>query len=80
MLESYFVAPKTLRQLRAGQSGPYVDGFATSPEGNGYCQVIAIRQLMAAVHLGHFAERRSKTLADVDMPAYPRGRLPGSRR
>ena len=28
MLEKYFSAPKTLRRLRGGISGPHIDGFA----------------------------------------------------
>ena len=28
MLETYFVAPKMVAHLRAGPSGPYMDGFA----------------------------------------------------
>src|SRR5258706_15548911 len=30
MLETYFAAPQALERLRAGPSGPYMDGFAAS--------------------------------------------------
>ena len=30
MLESYYKATYTLSRLRAGSTGPFVDGFATS--------------------------------------------------
>jgi hypothetical protein len=32
MIEKYFSAPWTLRRLRAGLSGPHIDGFAESLE------------------------------------------------
>ena len=30
MLEKYFSAPKTLRRLRSGISGPHIDAFAVT--------------------------------------------------
>ena len=66
MLETYFGAPKTLRRLRAGPSGPYIDGFAASLERNGYGHATAIRYLRAAAHLGHFVQRQGGTLASID--------------
>ena len=36
MLEKYFSAPKTLRRLRTGLSGSYIDGFADTLESAGY--------------------------------------------
>jgi hypothetical protein len=33
MLEEYFSAPKTLRRLRTGPSGSYIDGFADASKG-----------------------------------------------
>jgi site-specific recombinase XerD len=68
MLETYFGAPKTLRRLRAGPSGPYIDGFAASLERNGYGHATAIRYLRAAAHLGHFVQRQGGTLANIDLP------------
>jgi len=66
MLETYFVAPKTLRRLRAGPSGPYIDGFAGSLEEDGFSHACAIRYLRAAAHLGHFVQRQGLTLMDTD--------------
>lgn len=66
MLETYFSAPKTLRRLRTGPSGPYIDGFAAHLGEAGYSSGSAVRYLRAAAHLGHFLERRGMTFADVD--------------
>ena len=35
MLEKYFSAPKTLRRLRGGISGPHIDAFADDLERDG---------------------------------------------
>lgn len=66
MLESYFVAPKTLLRLRAGPSGPHIDGFANSLEQDGFSHATAVRYLRAAAHLGHFQEQHGSTLTDID--------------
>ncbi len=66
MLENYFCAPKTLRRLRAGLSGPYIDGFAEALERDGYAHASAIRYLRAAAHLGRFVDRKGVVLADLD--------------
>src|SRR6266542_6524998 len=65
MLEKYFSAPKTLARLRAGLSGPYIDGFADALEQDGYSQGSAVRYLRAAGHLGHFLQGYGGTLADI---------------
>lgn len=65
MLEKYFCAPKTLARLRAGLSGPYIDGFADALEQDGYSQGSAVRYLRAAAHLGHFLQGNGSTLADI---------------
>jgi integrase len=70
MLESYFVAPKTLWHLRAGPSGPYIDGFAASLERDGYRHATAVRYVRAAAHLGHFLQGQGGALADVDLSAF----------
>ena len=54
MLETYFGSPKMLAHLRAGPSGPYMDGFAGSLELSGYELSVAVRYLRAAAHIGHF--------------------------
>jgi site-specific recombinase XerD len=66
MLENYFCAPKTLRRLRAGLSGPYIDGFAHALQLDGYANASAIRYLRAAAHFGCFVHREGGILADVD--------------
>ena len=66
MLEQFFSAPKTLRRLRAGPSGPYIDGFAGRLLGQGYSHGTAIRYLRAAAHLGQFLLLQGKTLGDID--------------
>lgn len=65
MLENYFSAPKTLRRLRAGLSGPYIDGFAEWLAAVGYSQPTAIRYLRAAAHLGQFLKLQNKGLGDI---------------
>jgi hypothetical protein len=52
MLEKYFSAPKTLRRLRGGITGPHIDGFADDLEREGYAKPSAVRYIRAAVHLG----------------------------
>ncbi len=56
MLENYFSAPKALTRLRAGLSGPHIDGFADALEHDGYSPGAAVRYLRAASHLGHFLQ------------------------
>jgi site-specific recombinase XerD len=67
MLEKYFSAPKTLRRLRGGISGPYVDAFADDLNRNGYAPASAVRYIRAAAHLGCFVQRRGGLLRDVDL-------------
>ena len=69
MLEKYFSAPKTLARLRAGFSGPHIDGFAEALERDGYSPGATVRYLRAAAHLGQFQRRRHATLADIDARA-----------
>ena len=66
MLEKYFSAPKTLRRLRTGPSGPHIDGFADALESAGYSKASAIRYLRNAAHLGQFANRVDGGLAAID--------------
>ncbi len=67
MIEEYLSAPKTLRRLRAGLSGPYIDGFAKSLAEKGYAHATAIRYLRAAARLGIFVQRRDGVLAEIDV-------------
>lgn len=66
MLETYFSAPKTLRRLRNGISGPHIDAFADHLERDGYAPSSAVRYIRAAAHLGCFVQRRGRVLADID--------------
>ncbi len=65
MLENFFCAPKTLRRLRTGPSGPYIAGFAAGLNRAGYSGATAVRYLRAAAHLGHFVHRARTDLATV---------------
>jgi hypothetical protein len=58
MLETYFSAPKTLRRLRGGISGPHIDAFADDLEREGYAPSSAVRYIRAASHLGCFVYRK----------------------
>ncbi len=85
MLENYFSAPKILRRLRMGLSGPYIDGFADALERDGYGQASAVRYLRAAAHFGCFVHRKGGVFADIDASSldafgrhFPRCRCPRS--
>jgi hypothetical protein len=67
MLETYFSAPKTLRRLRGGISGPHVDAFADDLERKGYAPSSAVRYIRAASHLGCFVQRKGGVLKDIDL-------------
>jgi site-specific recombinase XerD len=67
MLETYFSAPKTLRRLRGGISGPHIDAFADALEREGYAQASAVRYIRGATHLGCFVQRKGGVLKDVDL-------------
>src|ERR1700722_53926 len=67
MLETYFSAPKTLRRLCGGISGPHSDAFADDLERQGYAPSSALRYIRAASHLGCFVQRRGKVLKDIDL-------------
>ena len=66
MLEKYFCAPKTLRRLRSGISGPHIDAFADDLERDGYAPASAVRYIRSAAHLGCFVQRKGGVLADID--------------
>jgi site-specific recombinase XerD len=67
MLEKYFSAPKTLRRLRGGISGPHIDGFADHLEREGYAPASAVRYIRAAAHLGCFVQRKYGVLSNIDL-------------
>lgn len=66
MLETFFSAPKTLRRLRSGISGPHIDGFADSLKRAGYASASAVRYIRAAAHLGCFVQRKGSVLRDIN--------------
>ena len=66
MLEKFFSAPKTLRRLRGGISGPHIDAFADELERDGYAPASAVRYIRAAAHLGCFVRRKDGVLSDID--------------
>ena len=70
MLDTYFESPKMLAHLRAGPSGPYIDGFAAWLERSGYDLSVAVRYLRAAAHIGHFTLEQGGTLANMDLLAF----------
>jgi hypothetical protein len=64
MLDTYLVAPNTLKRLRSGPSGVFIDDF-DGLKRDGYSAASAIRYLRAADHLGRFMLARGGTLADT---------------
>src|SRR5262245_14668401 len=71
MLETYFSAPKTLRRLRSGISGPHIDGFADGLERNGYAPSSAVRYIRAAAHLGCFVQWRGRVRTSISTRSMP---------
>ena len=67
MLEKFFSAPKTLRRLRAGISGPHIDAFADDLERDGYATASAVRYIRGAAYLGCFVQRNGGVLKDIDL-------------
>ena len=67
MLEKFFSAPKSLRRLRGGISGPHIDAFADDLERDGYAPASAVRYIRAAAHLGCFVQRKGDVLSDIDL-------------
>ena len=85
MLDNYFCAPKTIRRLRTGLSGPYIDSFANSLELERYASASAVRYLRAAAHFGWFVHRKGGALVNADACTlaafgrhFPRCRCPQS--
>ncbi len=65
MLDSYFVAPKTLRRLRSGIFGPYLDDFAEELKGREYSRWTAVTYLRSAAHLGRFVDLQAIALEAI---------------
>ena len=51
MLERYFTARMTLRRLRFGPSGPYIDRFAAVLERDGYAEKLEAIEAIVPPHL-----------------------------
>lgn len=66
MLEKFFSAPKALRRLRSGISGPHIDMFADTLEREGYAPASAVRYIRGAAHLGCFVQRKGGGLESID--------------
>ena len=49
MIDRYFSAPKTLRRLRDGLSGPYIDAFAEALTRDCYAPATVVRETAAQV-------------------------------
>lgn len=81
MLETYFEAAYTLRRLRAGLTGSYVDGYSEDLHRAGYARWTTRDYLRAAAHLGAWMEREGISLAALDEDALERFRqhLPSCR-
>jgi site-specific recombinase XerD len=66
MIERYYSAPKTIQRLRAGLSGPFIDGFADALQQQGYSPSMVIRSLHAASHFGWFVQRRGGVFSAIN--------------
>jgi site-specific recombinase XerD len=66
MIEQYLSAPKTLRRVRGGPSGAYIDGFIEALVRDGYTRTTILRSVRAATHLGLFLARWSQSVSDLD--------------
>ncbi|MCP3960145.1 MAG: hypothetical protein GY719_20055 [bacterium] len=66
MLETFFEASFTLKRLRLGPSGRFIDGFAQYLKGKGYSWWTSRRYLRCAAHLGRFLETEARDLRTVD--------------
>ncbi len=69
MLETYFEAPSTLKRLRLGPAGRFIDGFAQSLKEKGYSWWTSRRYLRSAAHLGRFVEVEASDLHAVNEDA-----------
>jgi site-specific recombinase XerD len=65
MLDTYLVAPKTMKRLRTGPAGAFIDGFADALERDGYSAGSAIRYIRSADHLGRFMLTVGRPLDEV---------------
>lgn len=66
MLELYFENPITIKRLRDGPSGRFIDGFSGCLKITGYSWWTARVFLRAADHIGRYAEGQGRDMRDVD--------------
>jgi hypothetical protein len=66
MIEIYFSAPKTIQRLRAGLSGPFIDGFANALQQQQHSPSMVIRSLHAASHFGWFVQHRGGVFSTIN--------------
>ena len=66
MIEEFFEHPYTLRYLRDGVTAPHIDDFAVTLVEQGFKRGWARSLLRGVAHLGHWLDRRSLTLAELD--------------
>jgi hypothetical protein len=69
MLATYFKHPITLRKLRSGPAGPYLDDFASQLNQAGYCRNKIRAHLRGAGRLSTWAARTGLTIEMLDLPA-----------
>jgi hypothetical protein len=65
MLEKYFESRFTLKQLRSGPGGAWIDGFAESLHDNAYSWWTSRAYLRGAHHFGQFLEGRDVALVSA---------------
>jgi integrase/recombinase XerD len=71
MITQYFEAPHVLRRLRAGSTGPYVDGYAEHLRTQGYSRLTTRGFLRAAAHLGRWADHAKVSVNQLGEHALP---------
>jgi hypothetical protein len=57
-MSEFFRSPFRIRQIRAGQHGPLLDGFIQELQQAGFAEVTARGHIRAAEHLLHWANRK----------------------
>lgn len=66
MLEQYFSATHTLHRLRAGPTGPFIDGFAEALGSAGYVRSTVRDHVDVVAHLGAWLRQASVRIQDVE--------------
>jgi len=66
MLTDYFSSPRTLKRLRSGPIGPFVEGFAEELKKAGYSRITIRAHLGASSHLCQWANTKNLAVADLN--------------